>query len=163
MNRFAHLFAAVGVGALLTSAMIVACGAPATPSEMPRLAPRPEPVDPTAAPVLPGSDPPDSLQPVPDGGVAGARGPISSVTEIRPTKVQAAGALMAAPDAGAGPTDAGSGGRDGGGAPDSGAAPRPPARDAGPGPIDAPLAPLPPVPDGSVPADSRMEPILRRE
>src|SRR4051812_24683523 len=86
MTRLTHLLTALALAGLFAGATVAACGKnPASPGEMPRLAPRPEPVGPSAMPVggNPGS-------PLPGKN---ARSPVASrsVTPVPSPVYQAAG------------------------------------------------------------------------
>jgi hypothetical protein len=141
MSRMIKLLAPLSLAAALAGATFAACGArPGSPGEMPPVAPRPAPADPSGAPGpgSPGGMPnPEvgsgALGPTnPHGNDAGsaAPGPISVRTLPTPTlSAEAYGNVSNN---------------------------QPPPRDAAVGDSYAP--PLPPIPDGGVPLDSRVEP-----
>lgn len=124
MTRFTSLFTT-----LTLSAALAACGGrPASPSEMPPLAPHPD-LTPSAVPVR--------------GAAAGT--PIDAGAHMSPGPVTAAElSSMAVPAS-----------QPVGNAADAGAAPGSPRDAAGP---DSYTPPLPPIPDGGVPVDGRMVP-----
>lgn len=155
MSRLAHLFTALTLTCAMAAAIVAACGAPPLmPREAPPLAPRPERLDPTVVPVPTATDPgesPSDAGPVTPGA--------SAAFSPAAWQLAAAQPFQRAPDAS--PADAGGGAAD---------APRPvpppttpsppPPADASP---DAYAQPLPPIPDGNLPADSRLEPIRLRD
>jgi hypothetical protein len=127
--------------ALLASFLALACRNPA-PNEVPPLAPAPEPTPGGPSPGIPGVPDPERgpTAPPPDASISG--GPVSFAPEFRSSAQAPADAGSPPPrgDAGAPRGDAGA----------------PPAGDAGaPAPIDAPSAPLPPVPDAPADANRR--------
>lgn len=135
MSRLTHLFAILGLSSLLAGATIAACHS-GSPGELPPVAPRPAPLDPSGSP----NGAP--RVPTPDGGAAvgDPSAPVSS-REVRvrelPTPDFAPAAYSAGEPAGKvvgtkAPYDAGTG--------------------------DGYTPPLPPIPDGGVPIDSRVEP-----
>ena len=142
MTRFTHLFTALTLAGLLSGATVAACGVhPGSPSEIPPLAPRPDPIDPSVRPMR------RTANPVPGTSAPLSPGPVTAsvipVPQIQPFAGSTADAGSTTGSGGA--ADSGSGG----------------AADAGN--PDASTVRLPPLPDGSVPSDSRMEPILRRD
>ncbi len=157
MTRLTHLLTALSLTGLFIGVTIAACGGhPASPGEMPRVAPRPDPVDPSARPLPGAADPTSPTRPtrpisgMTDGGVVLSPGAVSRAMVV-PSPVflpVTAADGGAAADAGA-PPDAGV-------APDAGT-----VTDAGVADARGPR--LPPIPDGNLPADSRMEPILSRD
>jgi hypothetical protein len=159
MTRLVHLLTALGLTCVFAGAIIAACGAPLAPRETPPFAPRPERVDPTALPEPTLTDP--ATAPLADARLDKPT-PISAVF---PVSLQLASATQpsqgTAPDAGASPTDAGAAAAD---------APRPVPPPTTPSPppqadasADSYTPPLPPIPDGNLPADSRLEPIRLRD
>jgi hypothetical protein len=167
MTRLTHLFTALALSGVLVGAAIAACGVrPGTPGEMPPLAPRPERLDPMAIPVPSALDPGEGSTDALDAGKL-SPGPVTSLGAPAVFRVaepqqagsgRDAGASTPGPgDAGGGTVDAGAGGADAG-----------PPSPTTPAPIDASVIdsytpPLPPIPDGGIPADSRMEPIRLRD
>src|SRR5262245_28012054 len=111
MTRLTHLLSALTLAGGFAAVSVFACG-PTVPGEMPRLAPRPEPVRPNAIPLT-----------------AAVANP-SQRYEVQLAAQSTADQPSATADAGV---------------------------------SDANPAPLPPLRDGSIPADSRMEPILQRD
>jgi hypothetical protein len=144
MTRWIHLLAALSLWGVLAGAAILACGArPTSPGELPRVAPRPDRVDPEIVPLprLPAGTTSDArrAQPLHPVGAAGA--PAGFMFSEQPVGgAQDAGPGASAPDA-ASPIDAA---RPVGGANDAAA--------------DSYTPPLQPLPDGNLPADSRLEP-----
>jgi hypothetical protein len=135
MTRLTRLFTALGLTSVLVGAAAIACVRPGAPTEVKPVAPRPEPVDPTAMPVM---GAPDVIA-RPDAG----HGPISAVSPAMEVPVPAFSPEGQQPDAGTGGTGA-------------------------PAPIDAGTPdsytpPLPAIPDGNIPADSRLEPSRLRD
>jgi hypothetical protein len=123
MTRLTYLLSTFACAGLLAGATIAACGGhPASPGEMPPLAPRPEPVRPNAMPA------PGAVSSTSATEASSQPSPVfQAAAEGQPLGDQPTGATL----------DAGTS--------DSGA------------------APLPPLRDGGIPADSRMEPILQRD
>jgi hypothetical protein len=156
MPRLAHLFSSLAAAGVLTGAIIAACGRPGAPGEIPRLPP-PEGIGPSARP-QPG--PSSRLLGGRDAGTRLSPGPVSTALVVPMPTFQAAaepadagvsddgGSSATAPDAAAA--------IDAPGAVDAARPPSPPDAAA-----DGPLAPLPPIPDGGLPADSRLEPAVR--
>jgi hypothetical protein len=131
MSRMINLLAPLSLIAAILGATFAACGArPGSPSEMPPVAPRPSPADPSGAPGSPGGMPNPTVHGDDAGSAAPAPGPIS--VRRWPTPLMAAEAYGNA------------------------SSNQPPPRDAGTG--DSYSPPLPPIPDSSVPLDSRVEP-----
>lgn len=143
MSRMINLLAPLSLTAALVGATFAACGArPGSPSEMPPVAPRPVPADPSGAPD-PGS--PGGM-PNPEVG-SGALGPTNAHAPDAGSAAPAPGPIsvreMPTPTLAAEAYGNVSGNQ-------------PPPRDAAVGDSYAP--PLPPIPDGGVPLDGRVEP-----
>jgi len=131
MSRLTHLLVVLGLSGTLAGATIAACGHPGSPGELP-VAPRPTPVDPNGAPQTPTATP--ALAPV-DAGPTVTKSALRTrelpTPDFAPTHASASepsGTVVGTK----GPYDAGTG--------------------------DGYSPPLPPIPDGSVPIDSRVEP-----
>lgn len=162
MTRLTHLFTALTLGAALAAAAFVACGGnPVAPREMPPLAPRPERVNPTAMPVPGAADPLSA-----PADAARPRSPtpspisVSSSPAILLASASQAGGAPDAGSTGAAPADAGTAPVDASSAPADGGHPGGGPSDAS---VDSYTPPLPPIPDGNLPADSRLEPIRLRD
>jgi hypothetical protein len=129
MTRLICFVTACALTGVVTGAAIVACGRPGSPGELPPMAPRPGPADPTAVPVLrrpsAGSN---------DAGSSLSRRRLSPGPVTMGSSTSRIPVPEFAPVVGE-PVDAGT---------DDGYSP-----------------PLPPLPDGNLPADGRMEPRLR--
>ncbi|HEU4728847.1 MAG TPA: hypothetical protein VFT22_13180 [Kofleriaceae bacterium] len=136
MTRLTRLVTACALTGVLVGsagAAMVACGGrPGSPGELPPMAPRPGAGDPTATP-LPGPRRPAAL--LVDAGAPISPGPVSPGPVSRARGASVVPTPEFAPVVGV-------------------------ALDAGP-PSDSYSPPLPPLPDSSVPADSRLEPRMR--
>jgi hypothetical protein len=137
MSRFVSL-QRLTLASLATIGIIAACRA-AQPGEAPPLAPRPDPIQPSANPVPGAPDPidpgvpgPNVPSPGPDAGIPGV--PSEPVTSTRPEFRSARVDPAQLVDAGTGADDAAT------------------LDDAGTAPVDA--QDLPPVPDAGVPLDA---------
>ena len=144
MTRLTHALAAFTLAVGGTA--LVACGRP-TPGEMPRLAPRPDPIDPSGSPPGPGLG---ALDPAPPVG----RGPAAPVESTRGRVAQPVAQIVPMPtfQPDHAPTSTPA---------DAGHEVEPPTNVQG-GPADAGVKdsyspPLPAVPDAHLP-DSRLEP-----
>ena len=131
MTRLSRLVISLGLTGGLGAAIIAACGShPGSPGEMPPVAPRPEPADPSARP-MPGAlgTPSGTL----DAGTTRAPGATAPLAAVTPASVMPVPEY--APIVGEG-------------------------LDAGPsdGASDGYSPPMVPLPDGNLPADSRLEP-----
>ena len=201
MTRLLRMVLPISLCALITSAIILACGGGSSgPGDMPTV-PRPEPIDPSGQP-LPAAHPVDPATTLNDARAAGTPTPGSPLTSAlsgsrhpgvapelllaaQPAALPPGGSQPqpGAPSPGAPPQP----GTPPPGSPPPGSppaapspsqpAPRPPGSPSQPAPGSpsqpAPGAPgdagvsdavsLPPVPDGNLPRDSGMEPILRRD
>jgi hypothetical protein len=150
MTRFTHALAALALGGTASIALVAGCGRPT--SEMPPLAPRPEPMDPAGAPSGPKPGPKpgmiDPAAPTSDAGTPSptvapsTRSPVSQTTMVPMPSFQGDHGPAATPV-------------------DGGHEVEPPTNVKG-GPVDAGVKdsyapPLPPVPDAHLP-DSRLEP-----
>jgi hypothetical protein len=153
LPRLAHLFSSLAATGVLTGAIIMACGRP--PGEIPRLPP-PEGIGPSARP-QPG--PSSRLLGGRDAGTRLSPGPVSTALVVPMPTFQAAAEVADAGVSGDGGSSAT--------APDAATVDAPGAVDAARPPaaidaaVDGPLAPLPPIPDAGLPADSRMDPAVR--
>jgi hypothetical protein len=140
MSRLTHVLTVFALTGALAGATVAACGArPGAPGEMPPTAPRPGPTDPSGAPTP--STPGGGLGPTVPAGLgrtiddAGtpnplSPGPVSVRTLPTPEFAATAYGMVSGQQT--------------------------PPRDAGASDSYAP--PLPPIPDGGVPVDSRLEP-----